>query len=275
MSTPPLTLDPGPRDSLRVCDLSITIDVARAAPVHAVRHASLDLRPGEVHGIIGGSGSGKTTLGQALLGLVAPTAQVQGHIVIDGAELTPGERGFNLIRGRRMGLVPQSPAGSFTPVRRLGAQLAEVIRALGGVRSPAELLSLVSLDAHVADLFPHQLSGGMAQRAAVAFALAGAPSFIVADEPTSALDPDLTVDLLLMFRQLADDGMGVVIISHDIADLIEVGVCDEVSVMRHGRIVESGPADLVFGDPQTAFTRALLAALPTGGMCLTSGFERG
>lgn len=221
-----------------------------------VRDATVHLEPGRVHGLIGGSGAGKSTIGRAIAGLRPRGSSVTGRIFGEGTA----------------GLVPQAPASSFTPVRRLGPQLGEV---LGGDRGVVKLLDRVHLQPDAARMFPHQLSGGMAQRAAIAAALATGRPVLVADEPTSALDPGLTADVLGLLREVADDGLAVLLISHDIEDLRVAGVCDDVTVLRRGEVVEQGPAERVFASPGHDYTRALLAALPSGGMRLTAPYERG
>lgn len=225
-----------------------------------VRGATVRLEPGRVHGLIGGSGAGKSTVGRAIAGLRPRGARVTGGVVGEGTA----------------GLVPQAPASSFTPVRRLGPQLAEILRANGG--DPAgvvKLLNRAHLPPDTARMFPHQLSGGMAQRAAIAAGLATARPVLIADEPTSALDPDLTAGVLALLREVADDGLAVLLISHDIEDLRTAGLCDDITVMRRGTVVEQGPAERVFASPEHDYTRALLAALPSGGMRLTAPYERG
>ncbi|WP_295624785.1 ATP-binding cassette domain-containing protein [uncultured Corynebacterium sp.] len=230
--------------------LTVTVD----RPL--VSDATIHLHPGRVHGLVGGSGAGKSTIGRAIAGLRPRGARLDGRILGEGTA----------------GLVPQSPASSFTPVRRLGPQLAEITGDRDGV---VTLLRRVHLDPAAARLYPHQLSGGMAQRAAIAAALATRRPVLVADEPTSALDPDLTADVLALLRDLADAGLAVLLISHDIESLRASGVCDDLSVMRRGTIVEQGPAARVLTSPDHDFTRALLAALPSGGMRTTAPYERG
>lgn len=264
--------------AVTVSDLDVQIPTPRGV-VEAVCGASLQVATACVAGLIGASGSGKSTVGRAMLGLVPPESVVRGTIGIGGHQLVPGrrrdERQFARLRGRTIAYVPQNPASSLTPVRRVGPQLQEIRDALGGTQSPAALLERVQLAPDVLDLFPHQLSGGMAQRVAIAFALAGEPDFLVADEPTSALDPHLTTEILHLLREVADDGLGVLVISHDLQDLLDTGICDTLSVMRRGVVVESGPARRVWDTPGHDYTRALMAALPSRGMALTSGFERG
>ncbi|MEJ5918864.1 ABC transporter permease subunit [Corynebacterium sp. H78] len=256
------------RDS-GVTNLSITITSDKHRTIPAVVNATLNITPGTVHGLIGGSGSGKSTLGRVLCGLVPPQAKVSGDIIVAG-QRNPA--------ARSAALIPQAPALSFTPVRRLGPQLAEILRAAGRNGTDGDVVKLleqVRLEPSAATMFPHQLSGGMAQRAAIAAALATGRTTLVADEPTSALDPQLTREILGLLRELADDGYAVLLITHDVEDVREAGVCDELSVMRQGHILEHGPAGDVLHHPQAPYTQALLAALPSGGMRITDGFERG
>ncbi|MEJ5928978.1 dipeptide/oligopeptide/nickel ABC transporter permease/ATP-binding protein [Corynebacterium sp. H128] len=229
-----------------------------------LRSVSLELRPGAVHGLVGESGSGKSTLGKVLLGIAPTGATVSGAVLVGGEGLVIGSDDFAAVRGGVLGFVPQAAAQSFSPIRRVGAQVQEVIDSHGGSHTLDELFSLVSLPAEAALCFPHQLSGGMAQRVAIAAALAGDPQFLVADEPTSSLDPELTAALLQVLRRVADSGVGVLLISHDLEDLRETQVCDQISVMHRGTIVESGTE--IFTQPQHEYTRALLAALPSGGL---------
>lgn len=269
-----------PSGTYGVQNLSVTI-ASETSRVDAVVGATLRLEPGKIHGLIGGSGSGKSTLGRALCGQVPEGSTVSGGIVLGGDSapaseiISAGRGGEN--SGGEIALIPQAPASSFTPVRRVGKQIQEIIDASEGKTtvSVEELLARANLGPEIADYFPHQLSGGMAQRAAIAAALATGRPVLVADEPTSALDPDLTASVLELLRSLADAGYAVLLISHDVEDLRASAVCDDLSVMRRGVIVENGPAQQVLSGPRDGYTRALLAALPSGGMTLTAGYERG
>lgn len=269
-----------PSGTYGVQNLSVTIS-SETSRVDAVVGATLRLEPGKIHGLIGGSGSGKSTLGRALCGQVPAGSTVSGGIVL-GGDPTPASEVISAGQGGKspggeIALIPQAPASSFTPVRRVGKQIQEIIDASGGKTSASveELLTRANLGPEIADYFPHQLSGGMAQRAAIAAALATGRPVLVADEPTSALDPDLTASVLELLRSLADAGYAVLLISHDVEDLRASAVCDDLSVMRRGVIVENGPAWQVLSGPRDGYTRALLAALPSGGMTLTAGYERG
>lgn len=193
----PQLLPVAPGDSA-LDDLTVTV-----AGQELVR-TTLQLRRGQLLAIIGESGAGKSTLARAFLGVVPADATVTGQI-----------------RGGRCAYVPQVAAESFTPVRRIGSQLAEIARVHHCNESVPELLARVQLPAGTGRLYPHELSGGMAQRAAVAAALAMSPEFLVADEPTSALDPALAAEIRALLRTLADDGLGVAVVTHDLGTLDE------------------------------------------------------
>ncbi|MFC9967197.1 ATP-binding cassette domain-containing protein [Nocardia ignorata] len=169
-------------------------------------------------------------------------------------------------RGRHIALVPQSASTHFTPVRTIGSQLAETVAALGTSHTPADLLRRAGLERTALDLYPHQLSGGMAQRAAVAAALAGDPAVIVADEPTAGLDRDHTDRIGALLRECADAGAAVLLITHDLSHLLRAGIADTVAIMYASRLMEVGPAAEVFADPWHDYTRDLLAALPENGL---------
>lgn len=207
----------------------------------------LSLARGGLTALMGESGCGKSLVAVALCGLLPPGCRVSGAVEINGdAIAADDEKRWRQIRGRRVGLVPQSPATSFTPVRTVGSQIEECIRVLDGNRGAEELAELVDLPVSALELFPHELSGGMAQRAAIAAALAGNPSVVVADEPTSALDPDLAAATWRLLRSTADAGAAVLVITHDVTSLFAADICDSVALMRAGRIVADGtPASVV------------------------------
>ena len=215
---------------------------------------------GEIVGLVGESGSGKTTIGRAITGLITPTA---GTIAWRGEPL-PIRR--NAALRRQIQLVYQDPYLSLNPALTVTQTLAELLRAQGVSKgnvqgAVTDLLARVSLPAEVGPARPAQLSGGMRQRVAIARALAVEPQLIVADEPTSALDVSVQAAMLELFSQLRRDlGTAFVIISHDLG-VIEA-LCDSVIVLQHGRVIEYGPATQVLGDPQAAYTRELLAAVP-------------
>ena len=247
---------------------------AAAPVVHAATDVSLDLHAGRVLALVGESGSGKSVLASALLQLLPGTAAVGGSAVLaDGTDLlTAGAQEMSRrVRGRRVALVPQSAATSLTPVRTARSQLEETVRELlpgTGPRARAEeLAERVGLDPRDLDRYPHELSGGMAQRVVVALALAGEPAVVLADEPTAGLDRPLVDRTLQLLRTVADAGCAVLLITHDLGALLRSPqVVDDLAVMYAGRLVETGPAGAVLGGPGHDYTRDLLAALPAGGL---------
>ncbi|SHF32629.1 ABC transporter ATP-binding protein [Streptoalloteichus hindustanus] len=243
--------------------------------VRAVTDVSFDLRPGQLLTLVGESGCGKSVLASALLGLLPGNARLRGAATLSTSDSDPVELVSaaesvlaGRVRGRLVGLVPQSSATHLTPVRTARSQLLETVRALRpGVDDPAGLVEhlaeRVGLEPAVLDRYPHELSGGTAQRVAVALALAGDPPVVLADEPTTGLDRplvDRTVDLL---AGLAEEGRAVLMITHDLAAARRVAT--DVAVMYASRLVELGPADRVFADPWHPYTAGLLGALPEGG----------
>lgn len=208
-----------------------------------VHRVDLTLARGAVLGVVGESGSGKSTLARALMGLVPVSA---GRVV-------------NRARGTQM--VFQDAVGSLNPRFTVRRTLAEVLRVTRSRATPEALLERVGLSTAVLDQCPRELSGGQCQRVSVARALACAPEILIADEPVSALDVSVQARLLNLFRELRRDlGLSILLIAHDLA--VVRNVCDEVAVMEKGAIVESGPADGLFGHPAHPYTRRLLEAVP-------------
>lgn len=248
-----------------------TLERGRAAWVHAATDVDLDLRPGRLHGLVGESGCGKSVLALALVGMLPAQTTVGGSVRVAGIEVgkavaDPAAALWRGLRGRVVGWVAQSSGTFLTGTRTVGSQLHETLVALGGQSTPTELLSRVDLAPGVAKTYPHELSGGMAGRVAVAFALAGDPGIVLADEPTAGLDPEGAAQLVELLRQCAQEGAAVLFITHDLDLLLDTGCADDLSVMYAGRIVEHGPAREVLATPSHAYTRALLAALPRGGL---------
>ncbi|MGV0836679.1 ATP-binding cassette domain-containing protein [Mycolicibacterium thermoresistibile] len=225
----------------------LTVDIAtrpgRAAPVVRTLNAvDLQVPAGAVTALIGESGCGKSLVAAALCGLLPPGSVVTGRITVAGTDIACGdERQWRQLRGRHIGVVPQSAATSFTPVRPVGDQLAEVCRRLRADRTPAQLLAAVGLTVDVATRYPHQLSGGMAQRVAIAAALAGRPRLLLADEPTTGLDPDNAAMVWRLLADAAAEGAGVLVITHDLPALLRAQACEEVALMRAGTVVAQEP----------------------------------
>lgn len=241
----------------------------RARTVRAVTGADLDLRPGRLTVLVGESGCGKSVLTEALTGLLPGTAAVRGSATLSTPDgplelLGAPERDLrDRVRGRLLGLVPQSAATHLTPTRTVGAQLRETVARLGTPTSAGELLARAALPAHVATRYPHELSGGQAQRAGLAMALAGDPPVLLADEPTAGLDRPLVEHVTGLLAGLAAEGRAVLLITHDLRAARDVA--DDVAVMYASRLVETGPAGGVFADPWHPYTAGLLGALPDAG----------
>ena len=237
----------------------------RPPTFRAVAEAGLAVARGEVVGLVGESGSGKTTLGRTALRLHEPS---EGAVLFDGADITHLREARLRPVWRRMALVFQDPLSSFNPRHSIGAALAAPLH-VAGERADvpgrvAAALARVRLPAEAAGRFPHQLSGGQLQRAALARALMLSPAFLVADEAVSKLDVSVRSQVLNLFRDVqAATGVAVLFITHDLH--VARFVCDRVAVMFFGRIVESAPARELFRAPRHPYTRALLATLKEDG----------
>ena len=241
---------------------------SRRAVVRAVRNTSFDLAPGETLGLVGESGCGKSTLAMGILGLLPPTAAVVGGAVtLRGQNLVTMDRErLRALRWKKIAYIPQSAMNSLNPIARLADQFQEIWRAHGGVRDGARgkaeaLFTRVGLDPQRLRSYPHELSGGMRQRAMIAMALMFEPELLVADEPTTGLDVIVQRGVLNLLRRLqAEERMSVIFVSHDIAVVAEL--CEHVAVMYAGEIVERGPARAIFGAPFHPYTMGLEQAFP-------------
>ena len=264
---------------LRIENLSVSLP-ASADRRHAVEGVSLALDRNQILCVVGESGSGKSVMSRAVMGLF-PSRHVQpsgGRIVFEGEDLlqaTP-ER-LRDLRGNRIAMIFQEPMTALNPVLRIGAQIDEVLeihRSGDGAARRARVLDLLAAvnlpdPQQILSAYPHQLSGGQRQRAMIAMALALEPDILIADEPTTALDVTTQAQILLLIRELQrKKGMGVIFVTHDFGVVAEIA--DRIAVMQHGRLVEQGTADQVLNQPQAAYTRALLAAVPS----LTPGAKR-
>ncbi len=229
----------------------------------ALDDADLDVREGSAVGIIGESGSGKSTLVRLLLGLDTPTS---GTVEFTGrsVEASAPARSLHWLR-RETGVVFQDPYASLDPRMSVGRIIAEPLWALGidGDRRGRvrEVLDDVGLEADMAGRFPHEFSGGQRQRIAIARAIVHRPKLLVGDEPLSALDVTVRAQILELLADLRRrEGLTLLLVSHDIG--VVQSLCDEVVVMKDGRIVEEGPTEKVLLEPQVAYTRRLLASIP-------------
>jgi len=240
--------------------------------VHAVDGITYQVHSGRTLGIVGESGSGKTVSSLTTLGLTRRQgARISGRILFAGHDLValPEER-LREIRGNDIAMIFQDPLSSLHPLYKVGAQLIEAVLAHQDVskaraRAQAiELLGLVGIPdpARRVDDYPHELSGGMRQRAMIAMALANEPKLLIADEPTTALDVTVQAQILALMERLQRElGMAIVIITHDLGVVAEMA--DDIAVMYAGRIVETAPAPLVFSDPEHPYTWGLLKSIPT------------
>lgn len=235
--------------------------------VYAASDLSLDVRPGQITAVVGESGCGKSVLALAVMGLLPAGTQTSGSIWFGDLDLlAAAESTLRAVRGIKLGLIAQSAATHLTPVRTIAATLGETLRfhrLPAGKDDIDGLLDGVGLPLGTADRYPHELSGGMAQRVLVAATLALQPRVLVADEPTSALDPETTDLVLESLAAHARSGNAVVLITHDLVAASRAA--SRVAVMYAGRLLEVGPADVVLQDPVHDYTRALLAALPHNG----------
>ena len=243
----------------------------RLGVVKAVDGVSFSLQPGRILGLVGESGSGKSVTGFSILGLVDPPGRiVSGSIRLDGEELVgmPQEQ-LRKLRGSRVSMVFQDPMMTLNPVLSVGAQMSLAIRAHEAVSDraararAAEVLGRVGIPEAGARLraYPHEFSGGMRQRVAIAIAMAHSPALIVADEPTTALDVSIQAQILHEIRELSrESGTALVWISHDLATVSSLS--EQILVMYAGRIVEEGPTARVLRDPRHPYTRGLLDSLP-------------
>jgi peptide/nickel transport system permease protein len=252
---------------LSVRGLSVGVD--GGTPL--VTGVSFDVEQGTVLGLVGESGCGKTMTALSLLGLLpAGVSATGGQILWDGKNLAAAtEREMEGIRGRDIALISQEPMRALDPMFTVGYQLTAAVRRLrkvGKAEAHAEAQSLLEkvgiVDAkRILKTYPHQISGGMAQRVAIALALSGRPRLLVADEPTTALDVTVQAEILSLLRSLVKDtGMSVVMVTHDLG--VVADICDNVAVMYAGQVVESGRTANILDNPRHPYTLALLAADP-------------
>jgi len=256
---------------LSIDDLTVALP-AWSDRKHAVSHVSLDVGAKEILCIVGESGSGKSILGKTILGLLPKPhlRPISGRIVFDGRDLLGlSDEEMRKLRGGRIAMIFQEPMTALSPLMKVGRQIDEVLEIHTDL-SPAarrarvlELIGDVRLPdpERIVDSYPHQLSGGQRQRIVIAMALALDPALIIADEPTTALDVTTQAQILHLMKELQRaHGTSIMFITHDFGVVAEIA--DRVVVMRHGEIVEAGPADQVLRAPEADYTKALVAAVP-------------
>ncbi|MFD4591808.1 dipeptide/oligopeptide/nickel ABC transporter permease/ATP-binding protein [Streptomyces rubiginosohelvolus] len=242
-------------------------DGTRKQVVHGV---DLDVRPGEIVGLVGESGSGKTQTAFSVLGILPEGGRIgEGSITVGGREVAGlPERAHRALRGGTVAYVPQEPMSNLDPAFTIGSQLVEPIRhVLGLSRKEAaaralDLLRLVEIPdpERTMRLYPHEISGGMAQRVLIAGAMSCDPELLIADEPTTALDVLVQAEILNLLRRLQQDrGLGVLLVTHNLG--VVADLCDRVAVMSEGRIVETGTAESIVHSPEHPYTRSLLGAV--------------
>jgi oligopeptide/dipeptide ABC transporter ATP-binding protein len=249
-----------------------TVYETKESTVHAVRDVSFDLRPTERLGIVGESGSGKSALALSILGLIDPPGRVAGgEIVLAGRDIAKlSDRELGAVRGKEIALVLQDPSTALDPVKTIGRQVIEAIAAhepqikrSAARKRAAELLEDVEIS-HAAqrlDDYPHQYSGGMRQRVAIAMAIALNPKVLIADEPTTALDVTTQSQILSLLDRLVDEHRtAVILITHNLGVVSEF--CDSVAVMYAGRLVETSGVDHIFDAPTHPYSEALLRCVP-------------
>ena len=257
---------------LEVRDLQTTFSLGRSASVRAVDGVSFSIAPGETLAIVGESGSGKSVTSLSIMQLLPKGIGriTRGQILLRGRDLTTlTEREMRAVRGKDIGMIFQEPMTSLNPVHTLGRQIAEVmIEHQGLTRAKAheraiDMLALVGIPEprKRADNFPHQMSGGMRQRAMIAMALSCQPSLLIADEPTTALDVTIQAQILELMRDLqAQLGMAIIFITHDLGVVAEMA--DRVVVMYASQVVETGPVADLFENPKMPYTAGLLKSIP-------------
>jgi peptide/nickel transport system ATP-binding protein len=253
---------------LEIEDLHVWFDLQDGGELHAVQGVSFELAAGERLGLVGESGCGKTTTALAIMGLLPPTASVSGRVLLDGEDLLAGgEPAMRPHRWADVALVFQGAMNALNPVRTVGSQIVEALELHGRAKGAAartrtgELLESVGIPRDRAGRFPHELSGGMRQRAAIAMALSCNPKVLIADEPTTALDVMVQAQILELLDALCRDfGLALILVTHDLPVVAQL--CGRGAVMYAGEIVERGTVDSLYHTPRHPYTRLLFAATP-------------
>ena len=256
---------------LDVRDLKVNFTRRGSAPFAAVDGVSFSVEPGQTVGLVGESGCGKSVTSLAIMGLLPKRGvKISGQVLFDGTDLLRlSDREMRDRRGRDIGMIFQDPLSSLNPVIPIGVQVTEVLerhRNMKGKAAKTEAEGLVRSvgipDPHRRlSEYPHQLSGGMRQRALIAIALACRPRLLIADEPTTALDVTIQAQILALLRRLVEEtGTALIMITHDLG--VVAGLCDEVNVLYAGRVVENSDRHRIFADPRHPYTHGLLGSVP-------------
>ena len=249
-------------------DVHVWFDLGEGGgTLHAVQGVSLSVDPGERVGLVGESGCGKSTTVLAAMGLLPANATVSGRVLLDGVDIMAGgESSFRPHRWVDIAMVFQGAMNALNPVRTVGSQIVEALQLHGRARGEETarakaLLESVGIPAGRAGRYPHELSGGMRQRAAIAMALSCNPRVLIADEPTTALDVMVQAQILELLTTICRDfGLALVLVTHDLP--IVTQLCGRAAVMYAGEIVEEGSVDALFHEPRHPYTRLLFAATP-------------
>ncbi|MET4591615.1 dipeptide/oligopeptide/nickel ABC transporter permease/ATP-binding protein [Arthrobacter sp. 754] len=255
---------------LEVTDLGVGYDQQDGSTTHVVNHVNLTVRRGEVHGLVGESGSGKTQTAFSILRLLPQGGRITGgSIVFEGKDLANlSEKEMTKVRGKRIAYIPQEPMSNLDGAFTIGSQLMEPMQVCLGISRAEARKRALALLAKVGipnpertfNAYPHQISGGMAQRVLIAGAVSCEPDLLIADEPTTALDVTVQAEVLNLLRELQDElNMGVILVTHNFG--VVADLCDRVSVMQTGRVVETGPVRAIFKNARHPYTRQLLDAI--------------
>ncbi|MGH1523766.1 dipeptide/oligopeptide/nickel ABC transporter permease/ATP-binding protein [Leifsonia sp. L25] len=267
-SAAPVRAVPRGENVIAIRGLKVGYPQADGTITEVVHGVDLDVKPGEIHGLVGESGSGKSQIAFSTLGILPKEAVILGgSIWMDSDDLLADHKGLAAARGSKIGYVPQEPMSNLDPSFTIGAQLTYGLRAVKSIskkEARAQLLALLTRVGirnaeQVFRMYPHEISGGMAQRVLICGAIASEPQLIVADEPTTALDVTVQAEVLELLRELSRErGLAMILVTHNLG--VVADICDVVSVMRDGRIVEEADVESLFASPKQAYTQELLAS---------------
>jgi ABC-type dipeptide/oligopeptide/nickel transport system ATPase component len=252
---------------LTICNLNLFLSKCKSE-IHALKNINFSVGQGEIVGLVGESGSGKSLTVQTIMGLLAKNIhRTSGEIIFENQNLLiQSEKNLRQIRGKKIGFVAQDPSSALNPTLKIGKQLVESLgkhqpdlskkQVIGEGMKWLERMSISNPEQRF-NQYPHELSGGMKQRIAIAMALICKPSLLLADEPTTALDVTVQAEILTILKELCQENrIGILLITHDLG--VVANCCDHVLVLHKGQIVESGQVDAIFMHPKQAYTQALL-----------------